>query len=333
MFSVSKVTALGAAVILSSSALAADPSMTPEQASELYDYIAPTADQEAASGQKPDNAIDNSYVPTEAEARQYLESYNLADYSDRTANTSDQSLAGTWVAVWDIDKVRSNIKAAPLVSPRLISSRLEMVVIRPKGDSYEVGSCHGKGLEQATLKGGKLTTASRSLSVKNNRSMSLSKIVSKNVQLTPMYGMDYERSYDEKATFKARYIKVSDSTAAVGSFSQYWSTANGVIEKNVYCGMIDNLNDGLQRIRMGSDDAMQFVSSGSIDPEVPAALISEPTFKGEGKGYINTEIELCEGAFYFDSTEAANKSFNYYVIDMAKGTMVEGTGTLKLPLK
>ena len=331
MSNLKKFTTIAAAVAFATAASAndnlfVDPSLSPEVASELFDFIAPTADQEAAQGvQTP-----ASPAPTKADPRQYLETFNIGDYDALTANVSNKSIAGTWVAVWDIDKERSNIKSAPLVSPRLISSRLEMVVVRAKGEGYEVANCHGEGFEAAKLNNGKLTTASRSLNVLSNRGMAYNDVVSKKVNLTPMYGMDYERSYEEKATYKVHYIKVSDATGPIGSFTQNWNTSTESVSKDVYCGMIDNLNDGLKRIRLGSDDGMQFVTSQSIDPEVPTALISEPTFKGEGKGHINTDIELCEASFYFDTQETGKQVFNYYVVDMGKGTMVDGTGTLDI---
>lgn len=313
--------------------------------SNFIDYSA--ADNARAEAYAPDDYVyeePESYVQNDGTNSEYAGvmsdaewegssdwKFNLSKYEKMNSKVSTDTLAGTWVAVWDIDKVRSNIKTAPYVNPNLKISRLEMVVIRPDGDAFEMGTCDGKGFEKITSDRNGLKTYSRSLSIINNKTLMLDQVVSKNVQLKPMYGYDYERSYDEKGTFKAKYIKVSDQYGPLGQLVQNWNTGSPEIKKDIYCGTIDRMNDGLDRVRVGSDDEMKFIMASSIDPIHPTHLISEPKYTGTGKGMINTELELCEGAYYFDSEEPEDKRFGFYIMNMTDGVIINGSANLSLP--
>lgn len=246
------------------------------------------------------------------------------------ANISQDTLAGTWVAVWDIDQQRSNILAAPFVLPHLKTSRLEMLVIKPSGQGYTIGHCFGNGMEPVTINGQQLTTESRNLTINNNSNMTLSQSYTKSVTMPALVG-DWERSYDEKATIKAQYVKISDSVKPIGEFSQHWSTSSDEYKKQVYCSSLDNMNDGTYRAYVGSDDKMKWVVSTSVDPSVPTALIEEPEFKG--KGSINTGIELCMASLDILTAKPDDIFFDYYVINQQTGTTVYGEAQLNLPVK
>ena len=260
-----------------------------------------------------------------------VERFDLTRFKSK-GSVSKETLAGTWVAVWDIDQQRSDILAAPFVMPELKTSRLELLVIRQAGQGFEMGHCFGNGMEPVKISGDKLTTASRNLIIHNNTTMALEENYAKSVTMPALVG-DWKRSYNEKASLKANYVKISDSVEPVGSLSQYWSTANNIIEKDIYCSSLNTMNDGTIRVYVGSDDDMKYVISTSIDPSEPTAVIDEPKFKGEGEGSIDTGIELCMAAIDVLEARPNDIMFQYYVVNQQTGEAVYGDAFLKLPVR
>lgn len=259
--------------------------------------------------------------------------FAISTYQDiaRRKVLTKTSLEGTWAAVWETTKQRSNIVGEPVVegTPTLLSETVEFVVIKAgaSADEYQVASCHGDGFETVTRTGNTLNTRYRDLTVVDDQNMTARFTRMDSWDLKPRpgtpSGFEITRTYDETTTATGRFIKLSDATTRLSELSQEWVDDRQTINKNVYCASIEEFDsDKLNRVRLGSDDALEFVITQSdLDPAVPLARVLETTFtETDGrKGLLDTGETQCKAFFNFNEVLPNKKNiefdFRYTIIE------------------
>ena len=299
---------------------------TPAPTQQMSKPPAATPKPPAAQTDQPKPAEQSNAPASESEqsgAKQ--RSFSIDKYREiaKRLPLSNQTLAGTWVAVWETAKERSNIQNEPVVagSPLIILESIEVVVIRAGKETgeYEVASCYGKGFEKVKRVGNEIKTDSRTFIVVDNRNMTAIYNRSDSWDLAPRPGtptnVNVKRTYDEMTTAAATYVKMSDKTGRISELTQTWIDDKQEIKKDIYCADIEVFKkDGLNRVRLGSDDAMEFtITSSDLDPAVPLARVLEPNFKNttNRKGLLDTGETLCKAYFNFEEPLPVNKNLEF----------------------
>jgi hypothetical protein len=248
-----------------------------------------------------------------------LASFDLTPYRNSNENVSNSSLEGTWIASWSIKQERSDVINASVV-PKVESNRLETFVIRPSGEGFERSYCGG-GFDPITINGNDFITAHSEAKVANFSYMQSSLVETGKVQLSPV------ASYKETVTLNIEYIKISDKFKSFGTLKQNWSDTDVIIERDIYCSNIDNLEEGYRSVFIASDNEMLFKISNFIDPSSFDAFIKDPDHDGQ----IANRLTLGKQSFYFSVDDPASYIFNYSAENF-NGLAVTGQVTLNIPI-
>lgn len=245
-------------------------------------------------------------------------SFDFAPYRTSNENVSATSLEGTWVASIHIKRERSDAINAS-VTPKIESNRLETFVIRPATDGIEMSYCGG-GFDAITITGDEFSTENVQANIINFSSMEANKTATGRVSLSPV------ASYTETITLTAEYIKVSDQYESFGSINQNWSDTDVVIERDVYCSSIKNLEGGYRSIFIASDNDLIFKVSDTIDPTSYDAYIKDP----DHDGLIANRLTLGEQSFSF-SVYGPNEYIFDYSAESLSGLSVTGQVSISIP--
>lgn len=258
-------------------------------------------------------------VPSAAEDMLQL----MTQLTEKNETVAEESIAGTWIAVWDIVSERTDITTAPRIEqfPVLKVKRTEFVVIRPTAErgQFEMASCNGNGMEAVTLTDKRLSSKSRNLEVESNKIMKMLYSISGQKVVVPRLNknFDYEPSYIEKRTVSAKYIKIDSSVDSFHQFEQIWGPPSDplaavTVTKPLFCAQLDTIlgaggsgDHYGHRLRLGSDDNMKYsVTNSDAFPEEPVAFVYEPDYRGSVNGLIDTSAEQCKASLdVFDNKE------------------------------
>lgn len=259
---------------------------------------------------------------------QDLTQFTLDDYRDASENTDDESILGTWVGVTDIQYTYLEQKGSdPVEDPRTFESRREFMVIRKEtnGD-IKISSCQG-GFRNvtsvtsdvvATFRGNFVRAANNVLLIENS-SATFEDPTSKIIVTTEVSG---------------EFIKILDTTAALGSANWNWEDTSGQVEEDIYCTGLNNLEGGGQKISVGMGNPGD--SQGS------SLQFSQETFVAQRDLYFDDVQTLKRHAsedlpedFSFDITSSDNSgySFTFSIQSSAESEeTVVGSGSFSVTL-
>lgn len=246
-----------------------------------------------------------------------VQSFDTSSYEANSANTSLESMTGTWVGIHSITRARSDAVNAS-VTPSLNSNKLEVVVIRPKGDKLEMSLC-GVGFENITVTANTLDSQYRSLQVTDARTMTDSGVATKTVRL----GLG---SYKQTTRYSIDYIKVSDSYLPFGTLSQNWSDTEGDFVHDIYCSSIEHFEGGYRTVSLFGDSEMKFFMSDLSGPDQYDAYITDSNHVDGISNYLT----LGEQNFSFSVHGPEQFLLNYSATSIY-GLSVAGQASLHVP--
>ncbi len=247
-----------------------------------------------------------------------LISFDFSSYRSSNESVSNTSLEGTWVASIHIKRERSDAINAS-VTPKTESNRLETFVIRPAAEGFEMSYCGG-GFDAITITGDEFSTENVQAKIIDFSSMEANITATGRVQLSSV------ASYKETITLTSEYIKVSDQYESFGSLNQNWSDTDLIIERDVYCSSIENLEGGYRSIFIASDNDLIFKVSDTIDPTSYDAYIKDP----DHDGLIANRLTLGEQYFSFSVDGPSEYIFDYSAESLS-GLSITGLVSISIP--
>lgn len=246
-----------------------------------------------------------------------VKSFDTSSYTERSSNTSPESMTGTWIGVHTIIRERTDAINAS-VTPNFNSKILEMAVIRPNEEKLEMSLC-GVGFEEITVSDNSLVSNYRLLKVTNARSMTDSGSSQKTIRL----GLG---SYKETTSYTIDYVKVSDSYTPFGTLTMNWSDTTGDTQREIYCSTVERYDDGYQTVSLTGDTGVYFFMSELSGPGQYDAYISDKNHAGAISNYLT----LGEQNFSFSVNGPEQFLLNYNATNLS-GLSVSGQASFALP--
>lgn len=192
---------------------------------------------------------------------QNLTSFTLDDYRDAAESTNKTSIVGTWVGVSDVQYTYFEQDGSDTVDdPRTFESRREFMVIRKESgtEDFEISSCNG-GFRSVTA-----VSSERVSSFRGNFTRD-----SNNSLFIPSSSATFEDPATNiivTAEVSSEFIKVLDTTAALGSANWNWEETTGQVYEDIYCAGLNNIEGGTQKISAGMEDgsSLQFAQQSFV---------------------------------------------------------------------
>jgi hypothetical protein len=188
---------------------------------------------------------------------QNLTEFTLDDYRVASESTDQNSLIGTWVGVTDIQYTYFEQEGSdPVEDPRTFESRREFMVIRKEtnSDDLEISSCNGGFRSVTAVSADSVATFRGNFTRGSNNSLLIPSVSTS--------GEDEDTKISVTAVVSGEFIKIADTTGALGSANWNWADIQGeVFSEDIFCAGLNNLEGGNQKISVGMKEGSSLLFS------------------------------------------------------------------------
>ena len=256
---------------------------------------------------------------------QNLTEFTLDDYRVASESTDQNSLIGTWVGVTDIQYTYFEQEGSdPVEDPRTFESRREFMVIRKEtnSDDLEISSCNGGFRSVTAVSADSVATFRGNFTRGSNNSLLIPSVSTS--------GEDEDTKISVTAVVSGEFIKIADTTGALGSANWNWADIQGeVFSEDIYCAGLNNLEGGNQKISVGMKEGSSLLFS-----QESFVAQTDLVFDDTQTNKRHTAEDLPEDlSFEISDSNASGLSFTFSIQNTPGNTeTVVGSGNFSVTL-
>jgi hypothetical protein len=256
---------------------------------------------------------------------QNLTEFTLDDYRVASESTDQNSLIGTWVGVTDIQYTYFEQEGSdPVEDPRTFESRREFMVIRKETNSadLEISSCNGGFRSVTAVSADSVATFRGNFTRGSNNSLLIPSVSTS--------GEDEDTKISVTAVVSGEFIKIADTTGALGSANWNWADIQGeVFSEDIFCAGLNNLEGGNQKISVGMKEGSSLLFS-----QESFVAQTDLVFDDTQTNKRHTAEDLPEDlSFEISDSNASGLSFTFSIQNTPGNTeTVVGSGNFSVTL-